>query len=349
MTNKQIRISNLGTRNVGLDILRIIAMLMVVLLHTLVFTGGLCSNIYSTQYLVSWCLNSLSYVAVNWFILISGYFMVDKDFTDKKIFLLWIQIICYTVIGYVLLILIGIADFSVYDLLKCIFPLLSRAYGFLSSYICMLLISPYLNIVIKKLNSKELLKVTGILIILLSILPTFFFWTGWKEPINGTGTVWYICLYFVASCYKRCHIPNINKYWYLFVYLFLSMFNVSTLYIIRFISNILELSTDYAEHFFQYISTTVFIASVSLFLFFMNVGLKEGNLSCFINKISGLTLGVYLWHMRPVLKNLYQSLFHTELLAQQKYYFIYCLFIVIAVFIIGIAAEYLRKIAIDKI
>lgn len=75
-----------NNRNIGLDALRIISMMMVLALHYL-GKGGLLerntSEIYNVIYLL---LEALSIVAVNCFVLISGYFLCKSEFKLKKIF-----------------------------------------------------------------------------------------------------------------------------------------------------------------------------------------------------------------------------------------------------------------------
>ena len=83
-----------NNRNIGLDALRIISIIMVLTLHYL-GKGGLLdrnntSEIYNIIYLL---LETLSIVAVKCFILISGYFLCKSEFKLKKFLKLWGEVI----------------------------------------------------------------------------------------------------------------------------------------------------------------------------------------------------------------------------------------------------------------
>ena len=61
-------------RNYGIDLLRMILMLMVVILHVLGHGGVLdATTPLSAKYCVSWLIESFAYCAVNCYALISGY------------------------------------------------------------------------------------------------------------------------------------------------------------------------------------------------------------------------------------------------------------------------------------
>ena len=73
-------------RNVNVDLFRIIATILVVLLHVL-GQGGILQNSSqnSAVHWVAWFLEIFAYCAVNCFALISGYIMVNKSIKLKNI------------------------------------------------------------------------------------------------------------------------------------------------------------------------------------------------------------------------------------------------------------------------
>ena len=120
-----------NNRNIGLDALRIISMIMVLTLHYL-GKGGLLdrnntSEIYNIIYLL---LETLSIVAVNCFILISGYFLCKSEFKLKKFLKLWGEVIFYSIIIYVIFVIIGIEKISISNLVRIIFPVITNQYWF---------------------------------------------------------------------------------------------------------------------------------------------------------------------------------------------------------------------------
>ncbi|MCR5754050.1 MAG: acyltransferase family protein, partial [Acetatifactor sp.] len=88
-------------RMANLELLRSIAMMMVVMLHFL-GKGGLLGDI-TAPYLppvriVAWLLEILSVVAVNVYMLISGYFLCESSFKLSRLLKLWLQVWSYSVV-----------------------------------------------------------------------------------------------------------------------------------------------------------------------------------------------------------------------------------------------------------
>lgn len=74
------------TRNVYMDILKIISMFMVILLHATNFgIQDIKIEIGSINYFIVWNIRIFSMVAVNCFVLISGYFLCQKKENKENI------------------------------------------------------------------------------------------------------------------------------------------------------------------------------------------------------------------------------------------------------------------------
>lgn len=88
---------NKSERNYGIDLLRIVSMLMVVTLHIL--KRNLLYNkdveIFSMKYNILWILEIMSYCAVNCYALISGFVGVKSKFKYSNILILWLQVVFY--------------------------------------------------------------------------------------------------------------------------------------------------------------------------------------------------------------------------------------------------------------
>ncbi len=71
---------------IGLDYLRLFAMFLVVLLHVFNFTGLLSPlpSRLSATVLSVWATEYLAIIAVNLFVLISGYFLCTRSFKWQK-------------------------------------------------------------------------------------------------------------------------------------------------------------------------------------------------------------------------------------------------------------------------
>ena len=332
-------------RHTGLDILRIISMIMVVSLHISGYSGVLNIQYPKTQYFISWYLEALSFVGVNCFILISGFFLVDKSFDRRKLLGLWRQVISYTIGIYIILITLKLVEPTLTGTLICIFPILTKAYWFISAYFCLYLLYPYINVFIDNCKKNTMLNLIIILIILLSIIPTFFVYFDWIESNNGYSFVWFICLYLIGAYIKKYNPQFLmyKKYWYLLIYFGISLINVLTVYIIEIVSLEINIAVDYRNYFFKYNSVLVLIASISLFLFFKSININSVKSSKILKVIADLSLGVYLLHMHPILKSLYKPVFLAEQLPFQKKYFTYYVTIIIVIFALGILTEFIRR------
>ena len=86
-------------RMANLEVLRCVAMMMVVVLHYL-GKGGLLPDLtapLSAQDTVAWLLEAFCIVAVNVYMMISGYFLCESSFKLSRLLTLWVQLWLYSV------------------------------------------------------------------------------------------------------------------------------------------------------------------------------------------------------------------------------------------------------------
>ena len=87
------------TRNYGIDFLRMISMIMIVMLHTLGHGGILRSvSFLSVHYQIAWLLEVIAFGAVNTYAMISGFVSVDSHFKISNILILWLQVLFYGIL-----------------------------------------------------------------------------------------------------------------------------------------------------------------------------------------------------------------------------------------------------------
>ena len=102
---KSIKTVKTKTRHMGLEWLRIVSMLMIILLHSIDHSGLYETLVPGTSiYYVEQFLYALVQVCVNCFILISGYFLVTSYFKLKKLGLLWVEVVFYALVIRVVMI-----------------------------------------------------------------------------------------------------------------------------------------------------------------------------------------------------------------------------------------------------
>ena len=133
----------LPKRNIGLDILKIIAMIMIVFLHVLA-KGRFISDIYNIElYRIAYIFEILFIIAVNCYVLITGYFQIDAKFKIKKVINIWTKVVFYSITIYFFILLFGQKEFNIKDGIKVIFPILTNEYWFVNCYILLYIFSPF--------------------------------------------------------------------------------------------------------------------------------------------------------------------------------------------------------------
>lgn len=164
----------------NLELLRIISMLMIIMLHLLNFWGLLNTyNTFSWKSVFVWTMESLSFVAVNCYVIISGYFLVESKFKFKKIFSIWTEVLFYSVIIYFGLLCTHQIEFRYRHLLHNMLPVIFGNYWFVTVYLMLYILSPFLNKLVNSLNKKQYTYLLLIILVFFSILPTFI-------PSNNT-------------------------------------------------------------------------------------------------------------------------------------------------------------------
>lgn len=304
---KEIKSLNDSTRESNFELLRIIAMILILAHHYAlhgkfdIIGEGLSINKAWIQF-----LSLGGKFGINIFILISGYFMINSKFNLKKIIKLILQVTFYTVSCYILAKTTNVGlesnlSESIKNGLKAILPIPYSTYLFVTSYTLLYIISPYLNILIKNMNEKMLLKLIIIGVIICSFSPTFF---NADFGLSGNQFIWFVLLYLIAA-YIRIYPKNIFGK-------FLINFIISiVLYLGIFISVIVFDILGYkwmifnkqATYFANCYSFILLVSSICLFLAFKNINLQ----SKIINMIAASTFGVYLLHDNYLIRSMIWS------------------------------------------
>ena len=323
-------------RESNLELLRIISMIMIITLHLLNFGGFLNKFDYKTlEYNITWFLEALCFVAVNCYVLISGYFLVKSKFSLKRILRVWIEVIFYSTIIYIIMLIFGKANFTFDELIKNFLPIISSLYWFASLYVLLCFIFPFLNLIINKLNKKQYEYLLIFNFIVFSILPTIFF-KHYGINFGGSYSIaWFINLYFIAG-YLKLHF-DIKKYClktYIGIYFLLSFLLMAA----NFIFLIISKGRYSANFMYNYYSFTVVLASIALFCFFKNLKINNKTINKLVTFLSPLTFGVYLIHENHYIR----SLIWNNIPKIYNNLVIYLIYIIIAVITIYIVCSFVE-------
>lgn len=168
-------------RHSGLDLLKIIATVMVVVLHVngyLIDTIPLTNFTFGTN-IVWHIFEAIAYPAIHIFVMITAWFAIDSKFSVKGILSAWCQMWFICLVGLIFAIIFRY-NFGLKELFMVIFPFTGRAYWFVTDYILLMLISPVLNITICQFSNEQLVKTTALLFIVESIYACFLSTFNWN-------------------------------------------------------------------------------------------------------------------------------------------------------------------------
>ncbi|MBO5954994.1 MAG: acyltransferase [Clostridia bacterium] len=308
-------------RHSNFELLRIICMVLIVA-HHFSCHADYVSTISSINSVVIKTLIVGGRLGVNVYVLISGYFLINSKFNIKKIVKIVVQVLFYSLLIYFILLASGQIKFSLETLFKMVFPILTSQYWFITCYVLMLILSPFINVCLKNCTQNQHLTLIFILLFVQILMPLFFY----TNLMLNVG--WFITLY-IISAYFRLYphkIFNNNKIMVpiaLITFLAMIVFNVFFNKPVYDIKNI-----------------TCFICSITLFCSFKNFNIKSNKL---INYIASLTLGVYLIHehsaLRPVLWN---KIIKAPMHSLFVYFPIYAICSIVIVFLVCCVIDFIR-------
>lgn len=325
-------------RNVGLDCLKIIAM-MIVIHHSLGHTGIKEISLHSAASAVPvWLLAALCLSAVNVYVLISGYFLSESDgFCFKKILKLWSQVFFYSLSFEVIFVALGLKEFSLKSLLLSLIPFSSNKYWFFTNYVVLYCLSPFINIMTKAMNKDQHKRICMLLFIFTVVLPNVLFTLDPLGVNYGYSLLWFIFLYLIAS-YIRKYNVEITFIKAIGLYLSLSLVVCMSKIGITVVTQRIIGEEVGSGIFTYYSSIVVFAASVCLFLAFKNLRIPK---KAFISYFASLTFGIYLIHDNENVRSLlWNGIFRGE--GDINILFFVCK-VLAAVFIPCLAIEAVRK------
>ena len=331
-----------NNRNFGIDLLRIIMMFLIVLRHGSYQSGAISiANIPKMNYLIGIVIANISGIAVNCYIIISGYFLCKQKIRFERIFNLYITIIFYSLNIALIALILPNFHISKKILFHAIFPLCTGFSWFMSYYIVLSIISPFINKTLSILTKEQFFFLLGILLFFFSLIPSFGLSTF--SQVGGYTFIWFVVLY-CTGAYLRFHGKESSIYKNLIGYISFCLLTFVCL-LLRFI---LKKRGIILVHPDNYDFLPTFLTSVFCFKIFLNMKLP----ACvhgLIARISPLMLGCYLFHDHDLKHELWGKLLVIQKHINDNLWLWHMLACVCAVFILGCIFEYIRQLLCRKI
>lgn len=251
-------------RDTSIELMRLIAMAMIVLHHFCIHSFNDASNYI-------YFIDSMSIIGVNVFVLISGFYSIRLKW-ESILNLLFICIF-WNVFNCSIDLFYGKGQ--PIELIKSLMPISHPGGWFLNVYICLMIVSPILNNAFTAFTKKQDI-ITFVLLTIMNVYLGFFM----KNSVNESGynLVHFCYIYYIGQLIRRYELYKI-----------LSPFKWGLLYLL--FSFATFLSVNWLPRFFYYNSPLIIIASVSFFALFKHIHFSHIKI---INSAAKSTLPIYL-------------------------------------------------------
>lgn len=334
-------------RNVNFEILRILAMFMIIFLH-ICGHGRAREDVtfFSFNFFLLWFLLACAYVCVNVFVLISGYFMIKSKTKMDKIIKLWAQIWFYSVAIFVIFIFFDRSLLTKENFIQSVFPIISKSYWFATVYLCLYIISPILNKIVYKIEKKQLATIIGVLIFFLSVVWEIMPSVYDKITGGGQGLLWFIVLYFIGAYIRLYLEPSKTRSTRYLISFFVGA-GVMVLGRIALVTILNKSPNDIGLVWRIYSSNSIFtiVISVFLFLYFVNINLNTISNKAKLNiiNVSSSVFAVYLIHDNYLIRKWLWDLINPKAWVNSPYAILIMLIVCVVIFLICILIEKARK------
>lgn len=327
------------TRNYGIDLFRLFAMWLIIILHIL-GQGGIIaetSNQLNRSYLVVMLLETVAFCSVNCYALISGfvgYKEQEKEYKYGKYLSFWLQAVFYGLLGRIITHLC-FNSAPRFDFSSAFFPVLTNEWWYFTAYTALFFLIPFYNLLIRSLSLKQITFLIGCLLFFFSCLETISR-TNIFDVDKGYSFLWLSVLYFVGAWLKKYKIQKkrFPKRWKSFL-LFISILAIALTWVAG-------LKLNYSD-LMQYTSPTMVLLAVFFLVTFSELEFNA-TICNIISFFASGTLGVYLLHVEPhfwdiVMKNRFVFIGKFPTLAIPIVVFVFAL----AILVVGCVIDKLRR------
>ncbi len=334
-------------RNYNVDLFRTLAAVLVVLLHVL-GQGGILENTSPSgaKHWTAWFFEISAYCAVDCFALISGYLMVGKNIKLRSIAKLWFQVVFYSLLITVLFFAFVPESASIKSLVFSVLPVLSKQWWYVSAYFALYFFIPFLNKAIENVSQqtyKKLLIVALIGVCCFGPVLYKVFYIDTFTLDNGYSAIWLMIVYLFGAYIKKYNLrEKITASGGILGFFAMIILTFAFRIIVYFATERIFGQPKYYDILVSYVSVTILLSAVFLFLFCLNVKISAaaGKVIAFL---SPAALGVYLIHVHPlifegILKNAFVGFTEKSLVLM----LVYALLATLAIFVICTAIELLR-------
>lgn len=315
-------------KNHSVSFLKVILIIMVIVLHYFnANMGGLFGKVTSTElnFYISNFIESFCIIAVDCFVLITGFFMYKRNSIKfSKVIKLILTLFILVFFVYILIYIFCDLNLSLKNIISMYLNnVLKDSSWYVWVYCALYLLIPYINELIRSLSDKNLKYLILTLIILFSVFPMVLTDVIIKD--RGYGIVNFIMLYIIGAYIGKNFEKLKKKKMSLYVLIYLVCSLVTFLLSISSISYL-------SSKAYLYNSTFNIIGAISFLCIFLKLNIKENK---FFNYISRYTLSIYILHTLIILYQImWKGLFKCDIFYHSNYMFCHMIFSVCCIFIL---------------
>ncbi len=180
-------------RDSNIELLRIVSMMLIILFHFSVHGPWPADGVLATDVAVG-VLAFGGKLGVNCFVLITGYFMTRSSVRVASVARVVLETWFYS---WGLLILFAVAQPELVTqarLEKAALPLVSGEYWFVTNFVVLMVVSPFLNLLFDRLSRRGKSRLAAIGFVTISVLPTLTTF----NPL-GSDLLWFFYLYLLGG------------------------------------------------------------------------------------------------------------------------------------------------------
>ena len=335
-------------RQANFELLRIVAMMMIIVLHYLnkgemltAYTTDRSAVNYAAHLTEAFCI-----VAVNCYVLLSGYFLVESAWKPGRVVSLAAQILFYSVLIPVILICAGVisaGELSVYDWLNFVLPVETEHYWFATAYLVMYVLAPFLAEGARRVEKRTLQVVIGILVLYFSV---------WKSvlPVRlvtdryGYDFGWFVCLFLIAAYIRLYGLPKLERRKnavLLYVGMCLGIF-LLTAGVTAAAGKVAALEY-YMDMPTTYDHILCLAGAIGLFMVCKDTRLPEGRVTAVIRGLAPYTFGVYLVHEHLLVRYEWMQWLGVDNVRGSWLFVPHMIGCVLVVYVTGTAADFVRE------
>ena len=282
------------TRDTNMELLRIVAMFMVVTLHCIGHGDFLNDTSVSLEnYILLRLLDSLSQIANALFLMTTGYYMINKKFNLKRILDLWGKTIFYSFIIWIVCVLLGRET----QVLKSLFPVTIGNYWFISAYISLYFLIPIINILLNKLTKSQFKYGLIVLIIMFGIIRVVS-----NPSAIYSGAIMPVIIIYSIGAYIRKFVEVKHKNKYIIKYILLTIIFTLIYMILQIYQRITTNAIVYYRIYLiltglrEYNCIILIAMAICVFMKFVTIKIKSNFANQTISFIAPSMFSIYIIH-----------------------------------------------------